>query len=98
MAPEKLQAWRREYNEIRPRPSLDNLSPWELKARWAEKDWKFTNELAQEMGGLRYYARYSTRVDHFLEGRSLAFTLPGTDTVYRQQSDRVLGSIATQFQ
>ena len=36
-APEKLQAWRREYIEIRPHPSLDKLSPLELKARWAVK-------------------------------------------------------------
>ena len=36
-AQEKLQAWRREYNEIRPHRSLDELSPLEFKARWAER-------------------------------------------------------------
>ena len=35
-AREKLQAWRREYNESRPHRSLDDLSPLEFKARWAE--------------------------------------------------------------
>ena len=35
-AKEKLQAWRREYNEIRPHRSLDELSPLEFKAQWAE--------------------------------------------------------------
>ena len=35
-AKEKLQAWRREYNESRPHRSLDELSPLEFKARWAE--------------------------------------------------------------
>ena len=34
-ATEKLQAWRREYNETRPHRSLDEFSPLEFKARWA---------------------------------------------------------------
>ena len=33
----KLQAWRREYNESRPHRSLDELSPLEFKAQWAER-------------------------------------------------------------
>ena len=36
-AKEKLQAWRREYNESRPHRSLDELSPLEFKAQWAER-------------------------------------------------------------
>ena len=36
-AKKKLQAWRREYNESRPHRSLDELSPLEFKARWAER-------------------------------------------------------------
>ncbi len=35
-AKEKLQAWRREYNESRPHRSLNELSPLEFKAQWAE--------------------------------------------------------------
>lgn len=33
-ATEKLQAWRREYNESRPYRSLDDLWPLEFWARW----------------------------------------------------------------
>ena len=33
----KLQAWRQEYNETRPHRSLNELSPLEYKARWAER-------------------------------------------------------------
>jgi len=36
-AREKLEAWRREYNESRPHRSLNELSPLEYKARWAER-------------------------------------------------------------
>ena len=35
-AKKKLQAWRREYNEIRPHRSLDELSPLEFKAQWTQ--------------------------------------------------------------
>lgn len=33
----KLQAWQREYNESRPHRSLNELSPLQYKARWAER-------------------------------------------------------------
>ena len=36
-AQKKLQAWRQEYNESRPHRSLNELSPLEFKARWAEQ-------------------------------------------------------------
>jgi putative transposase len=36
-AKEKLQAWQREYNESRPHRSLNNLSPLQYKAQWAER-------------------------------------------------------------
>jgi len=36
-AKEKLQAWKKEYNESRPHRALDNLSPLEYKAKWAHK-------------------------------------------------------------
>ena len=36
-AREKLQAGRREYNESRPHRFLDDLSPLEFKAQWAER-------------------------------------------------------------
>ena len=36
-AKEKLQAWRRDYNESRPHRSLNNLSPLQYKAQWAER-------------------------------------------------------------
>ena len=36
-AKEKLQAWRREYNESRPHRSFHELSPLEFKAQWATK-------------------------------------------------------------
>ena len=50
-AREKLQAWRREYNENRPHRALDELSPLEFKAQWVEKAGQnFANELAQKMG------------------------------------------------
>ena len=32
----KLQAWQREYNETRPHRSLNELSPQEFKALWAQ--------------------------------------------------------------
>ena len=36
-AQKKLQAWRQEYNESRPHRSLNEFSPLEFKARWAEQ-------------------------------------------------------------
>jgi len=36
-AKEKMQAWQRDYNESRPHRSLNNLSPLQYKARWAER-------------------------------------------------------------
>ncbi len=36
-AKQKLQAWRREYNESRPHRALNELSPLEYKARWADQ-------------------------------------------------------------
>ena len=36
-AREKMQAWQREYNESRPHQSLNDLSPLQYKARWAER-------------------------------------------------------------
>lgn len=33
----KLQAWRKDYNESRPHRALNNLSPLEYKAKWAAK-------------------------------------------------------------
>ena len=36
-AQKKLQAWRREYNETRPHRSLNELSPQEFKALWAQR-------------------------------------------------------------
>ena len=36
-AQKKLQAWRREHNDSRPHRSLNELSPLEFKARWAEQ-------------------------------------------------------------
>ena len=36
-AQRKLQAWQREYNETRPHRSLNELSPQEFKALWAER-------------------------------------------------------------
>ncbi|MXY89402.1 MAG: transposase [Gammaproteobacteria bacterium] len=35
-AREKLQACRREYNEILPHRPLDSLSPMKTEAKWAE--------------------------------------------------------------
>ncbi len=52
-AKEKLQAWRREYNEIRSHRSLDDLSPLEFKAQWAKTGQKFADDLAQEVEPLR---------------------------------------------
>lgn len=36
-AKEKLQAWQQDYNESRPHRSLNNLSPLQYKAQWAER-------------------------------------------------------------
>ena len=36
-AANKLEAWRREYNEIRPHRALNDLSPLEYKAQWASR-------------------------------------------------------------
>lgn len=36
-AREKLEAWRREYNETRPHRALNELSPLEYKAQWAQR-------------------------------------------------------------
>ena len=36
-AKQKLQAWQREYNESRPHRALNELSPLEYKARWADQ-------------------------------------------------------------
>jgi putative transposase len=36
-AKEKLEAWRREYNETRPHRSLNDLSPLEYRAQWAKR-------------------------------------------------------------
>ena len=36
-AKEKMQAWQRDYNESRPHRSLNNLSPLQYKAQWAER-------------------------------------------------------------
>ena len=36
-AQRKLQAWRRKYNETRPHRSLNELSPQEFKALWAQR-------------------------------------------------------------
>ena len=36
-AKEKLEAWRREYNESRPHRSLNDLSPLEYTAQWAKR-------------------------------------------------------------
>ena len=36
-ARDKLQAWKREYNESRPHKSLNNLTPLEYKAKWAQR-------------------------------------------------------------
>ena len=36
-ATQKLQAWQREYNESRPHRALNELSPLEYKARWADQ-------------------------------------------------------------
>ena len=33
----KLQAWQREYNEMRPHRFLDELSTQEYRTRWAER-------------------------------------------------------------
>ena len=33
----KLQAWQREYNETRPHRALNELSPLEYRARWAQR-------------------------------------------------------------
>ena len=32
-----IEAWRREYNESRPHRSLNELSPQEFKALWAQR-------------------------------------------------------------
>jgi len=36
-ARDKLEAWRREYNEIRPHRSLNELSPLEYNAHWEQR-------------------------------------------------------------
>jgi len=36
-AKEKMQAWQNDYNESRPHRSLNDLSPLQYKARWAER-------------------------------------------------------------
>ena len=36
-ARQKLNAWRAEYNESRPHRALNNLTPLEYKAKWAER-------------------------------------------------------------
>ena len=46
----KLQAWQREYNEIRPHRSLNELSPQEFKARWTQQRQKSTDWMDQYMG------------------------------------------------
>ena len=43
----KLQAWQREYNEIRPHRSLNELSPQEFKALWTQQRQKFTDGVDQ---------------------------------------------------
>ena len=46
----KLQAWQREYNEIRSHRSLNELSPLEFKARWTQQRQKFTDGMDQLNG------------------------------------------------
>jgi putative transposase len=41
-AKQKLQAWQREYNESRPHRAVNELSPLEYKARWADQ-WSETH-------------------------------------------------------
>lgn len=43
----KLKAWQREYNEIRPHRSLNELSPQEFKTLWAQQRQKFTDGVDQ---------------------------------------------------
>ena len=49
-AQQKIQAWRREYNESRPHRSLMSSRPWNSRSVGPNKGQKFADALAQEMG------------------------------------------------
>jgi len=52
-AKEKLQAWRRKYNESRPHRSLDDLSPWNLRPAGSKTGQKFADDLVRKKGALQ---------------------------------------------
>ena len=54
-AREKLQAWRREYNESRASTGLSMTSrPWNLRPGGPKTGQKFADDLAQEMGAPQF--------------------------------------------
>ena len=68
-AKKKLQAWQREYNESRPHRALNELSPLEYKARWADQRSETHWRAGSENGGLSKGQELTDVLDQKTGGR-----------------------------